>query len=117
MHFCGDKARYVSHVHQVIGSDSLGDLLHCFEVDDSRIRRATRDNYRWLVLDRNTLNLVVVEHFSLPIDVVVSDLKNPSGLIRRCSVTEVAAGREVHAQNAGARLGKREQSGLIGLSS
>ena len=39
MHPAGDESRDVGHVHEEVGSNSVGDLSHPLEINDARIGR------------------------------------------------------------------------------
>ena len=73
MHASGDQSGEVRHVHQVDGSDFVGDLAHAGEVDGAGIGRASADEELGLLAHGDGFHLVIVEGLGFAGDAVADD--------------------------------------------
>ena len=86
----------------------LADRADPLEVDHARVgARADHDHLR-LVLVRQPLELVVVDPLVVLAHAVGDDLVELAGEVQRMAVRQVAAVRQVHAEDRVARLQQRE---------
>ena len=96
------------HVGDDRRADVAADRADALEVDHARIgARADHDHLR-LVLVREPLELVVVDPLVVLADAVGDDGVELAGEVQRMPVRQVAAVREVHAEDGVARLQQRE---------
>ena len=82
----------------------VGNLAHAREVDDARIGAAAADDQLGLLALGNLLQFVVVDGFGFLGHAVGDDLVGLAGEVQLMSVREVAAVREVQAQDGVAGL-------------
>ena len=106
-----DQSRKVRHVDQIERANFVGNLPHAGEVDDPRIRAAAADDQLWAFFLGELFQLVVVNRFGFFRDAVRNDLVGLAGKIQMMPVREVAAMRQVQAEDRVARL----QHGGIGF--
>ena len=112
---CGDQARDVRHVRHHDRADALRRRADAREVDDAGIRaRADHDHLR-LVLVGQPIELVVVDPLVVRLHAVGDDFVQQARKVERVAVRQVAAVREVHAEDGVARLHDREIHGHVGL--
>ena len=114
MHASGDQSGEVRHVHQVDGSDLVGDLPHAGEVDDARIGRAAADDELGLLAHGDGLHLVIVEGLGLAGDAVADDAVGLAAEAELVAVGEVAAVGEVESHDGVARLDDRGIGSHVG---
>ena len=111
----GDEAGDVGHVHDHRRADGGGDRGDPREVDHARIRaRADHDHLR-PVLVREPLELLVVDPLVLSAHAVRDDRVELAGEVQRVAVREVAAVREVHAEDRVAGLEDGQVDRHVGL--
>ena len=111
----GDEAGDVGDVGHDEGARGVGGRPHRREVDGARVGRgADHDDLR-LVLDREALQLLVVDPLVLLAHAVGHDLEVLAGEVQRVAVGEVAAVGEVHPEDRVAGLARRHVDGGVGL--
>ncbi|MNV18417.1 hypothetical protein D3C71_1092400 [compost metagenome] len=109
-----DEAGVVGHVDHEVGAHLFRDLGKALEVDAKRIgRRAGDDQLRPLCMGQ-ARHLVVVD-FLMFIQAVAADLEPLAADVQRHAVRQMAPFGQAHAEDAIARLERREEHGLIGL--
>ena len=113
----GDQAREMRHVDQEDGADRIGDLAEARKIDDARIGAAARDDHLRLVLFGQAGQLVVIDALVVAAHAVGNHLIGLARKVERMAVRQVAAVRQVHAQDRVAGLKHRGIGGLIGLRS
>src|SRR5271157_5599169 len=103
----GYQTSEVRHVHQVERVHFVGNLPHSDEIDESRIgAAAANDELRPLALG-NTFQIVIVDGLGFLGYAVGNDLVGLAGKVQRMAVTEVAAMRQVQAENGVSGLNDR----------
>ena len=85
------------------------------EVDDARIGAGADDDHLRLVLVGEPIELVVVDPLVVLRHAVRHDRVELAGEVQRMAVREMAAVREVHAEDGVARLEQREVDGHVRL--
>ena len=100
----GDQAGDVRHVGEHHRADPIGGGADAREVDDARVGAGADDDHLRLVLVGEPVELVVVDPLVFLPDAVRHDRVEHPGEIERVSVGQVAAVREVHAEDRLARL-------------
>ena len=88
-----DQPGEMRHVHHELGADLVGDLTEAGKVDDARIGRAAGDDKRRLVLDREPLDLVIVDAVIVLLDAVLHGVEPLAGQVRRGAMGKMAAAR------------------------
>jgi len=94
-----DETRDVGHVREVVGVGGVGRLLDLLPLDRSGVRRVTRDDDVGVELLGLLADLVVVEGAALGVDLVLLDLEQLAGEVRRVTVREVTAVGQVQREN------------------
>ena len=91
------------HVAHVQGADPVGDLGEAREIDGARIGGRAGDDQFGTMLERNRLDLVVVDQLGRRIDAVGNHVVEAARKVHRVPVSEVAAvgQRESHQGVAG----------------
>ena len=82
---------------------------------DARVGAGADHDHLRLVLVREALELVVVDPLVVFADAVRDDVVELAGEVQRMAVREVAAVREVHAEDGVAGLEQREVDGHVRL--
>ena len=101
--------------HHEVRADLVGDLAEPREVDLARVGRGARDDQLRPVLARERRQRVVVDALVLAAHAVRDDLVLAAREGQRVPVRQVAAVREVHAEDRVARLQRRQVDGHVRL--
>ena len=115
MHAAGNQAGDVGHVEDVDGADLVGDLAHAGEVPEARIGAAAADDGLGLFALGNGFEFVVVDEFGVAADLVEGGAVELAAEAEPVSVGEVAAVREVEAEDGVAGLQDRGVGRGVGL--
>jgi hypothetical protein len=102
------------HVDEEIRADLVGDRAHARPIDHLRIGTEAADQHLRLVLQREALDLVVVDQ-TLFGDAVLHGVEQLAGEIDLGAVGQVAAVGQAHAEDGVARLQQRQIHRLVGL--
>ena len=105
----------VRHVDHEEGADLVGNRAHAGEVDDARIRAATADNQLGMLALGDLLELVVVDGFGILGDAVGNNPICLAGKVKLMPMREVAAMREVQAEDRVARLEHRAEASMLAV--
>ena len=111
----GDQARDMRHVHHEQRAHRIGDLAEAREIQHARISAGAGQDHLGLVLLGQARELVVIDALVVFAHAVGHDVVSLAGEVELVAVGQVAAVREVHAQDGVAGLQHRGVSGLIGL--
>src|SRR4051794_33627368 len=95
----GDRPRDVRDVRHDARADRARYRAYALEVYHARVGRRAADYHARVMLLRETFKFVVVYLLGLARDAVLDDLVTEAGEVQRVAVREVAAVREVHAEN------------------
>src|SRR6185437_4737335 len=104
MHARGNQAGEMSHVDDKKSADFVGNLAHAGKVEGAGISAAAADDHLRLFALGNLLQLVVVDDFCILADTVAGDAIELAGKIQFVAVGEVAAMRQVEAEDSVAGL-------------
>ena len=96
---------------------ALRDFREPFEINDARVGARARDNHLWRILAREPFDFVIINCFRFFRDAVGNEFVHLAGKIQRVAVSEVAAVREIHAEDRVAGLQRRDVNGNIRLRS
>ncbi len=110
MHAAGDQAGDVRHVEDVNRAHLVGDLAHAREVPQARIGAGAADDDLGLFLRGDGFHLVVVDGFGVAADVIEGGAVELAAEAEPMAVGQVAAVREIEAENGVAGL----QHGRVG---
>ena len=102
------EPRDVRHVRDHRRADALGHFADAGEIDHARVGAGAHHDHLRLVLVGQALELVVVDPLVVLPHAVGHDGVELAGEIQRMAVREVAAVREVHAEDGVAGLEQRE---------
>ena len=111
----GDQPGEVRHVDHQQRADLVGDLAEAREVELARVGGPAGDDQLRLALARDARDLVHVDQARLAVDPVGRDVVEPAGEVDLHAVREVAAVRQLEAQDRVARLQQRVVDGRVGL--
>ena len=112
-----DETREVRHVHQEQRADLVGDRAHARKIEEARIRRRARDDELGVVLLRETLELLVVDVFAVPLHAVRHEVVELGREVHRRAVREVAALIQRHPEHGVAGPEDRGVRGHVRLRS
>ena len=104
MHAAGNQSREVGHVHQIESADFVGDLAHAGEINNARISAAASDDQLGTFLLGHLFQVVVVDGFCFLGDAVRDHFVGLAGKIQMMAVGEMAAVREIQAEDGVSRL-------------
>ena len=110
MHPSRYETGYVGHVHHEESANLVGYLPKPGKIDGPGIRRVAGHNYLGLVLQSQTLHLVVVDVLRLPVHPVGREVVELAGEVYRTAVGEMSSLVQSHTQNRVSRL----QDGEVG---
>ena len=99
----GHQAGDVRHVGHHRRADASGDFADAREIDDARVGAGAHHDHLRLVFVGEARQLVVVDALVVLADAVRDDRVELAREIQRMAVREMAAVREVHAQDRVAR--------------
>ncbi len=100
----GHQAGNMRHIDHDHGADLVGDLAECGEIDDARIGAGADHDHLRPMLQRQALDLVIIDRSGLALDPVGDDIEQLAGKIDRGAVGQVTAMGQVHAEDGIARL-------------
>ena len=109
-----DEAGDMRHVDEEDCANRIGDLAHARPVHDLRIGAEAADQHLRLMLGRQALHLVVINHAG-GIHAVLHGVEKLAADIDLGAVGEMAAMRQRHPEDGVARLQQRKVDGLVGL--
>ncbi len=110
----GDQAGDVGDVGHQQRARAVGDLAEAGEVDHPAVGGGAADDELRPVLERQALDLVVVDPLGRAVDAVGGDLEIAAGVGEPVAVGEMAAAGEVHAEQPVARAQQREVDRHVG---
>ncbi len=105
----------VGHVDEVDRAHLVGNLAHARKVDDARIGAASADDHLGPFFFGKALEFVVVDRLGFLRDAVGNDLVSLAGKIEMMAVRQVAAMRQIQAEDRVARLQNGGIRGHVGL--
>src|SRR5690606_35386539 len=114
IHARGHEAGDVRHVHEQPGADLVGDRAVARPVDLLRVRAEAGNDHLRLVLQRESLDFVVIDQ-ALLVHPVLHRVEQLARGVDLGAVGQVAAVRQRHAQDGVAGLQQGEVDGLVGL--
>ena len=115
MHAAGDQAGDVGHVEDVNRADLVGDLAHAREIPQARIGAAAADDGLGLFALGDGFQLVVVDELGVAADLVKRGPVELAAEAQPVAVGQVAAVREIEAENRVAGLQDRRIGRGVGL--
>ena len=123
----GDKSSDVRHVDEEDGVDSSCDFGNALEIDNPGISAGSSDYHFGFVLVCELFNFVVVDALIFFFHTIGEEFVHAAGKIERMAVGEMAAVREIHAEDdvvllqdghvdgdVGRRAGMRLDVGVLG---
>ncbi len=114
IHAGGDQASHVRHVDEQVSADAVGDFAHFGPVNHAGVSGEAADDHFRLVGLRLFGQIVIVD-LAFVVDAVRHHVIQFAGQVNRGTVGQVAAVRQVHAQNGVARLQQRGVHGEVSL--
>ena len=105
----------VGDVDHEIGADRFGDRLEFRKVERPGIGTGADHDHAWTAFFGQLADCVIVDGFRLPIDPVGKGTEKHPGEIDFAAVGQMAALREVHAENRVSGLEDGEIGGHVGL--
>ncbi len=115
MHSGRDEAGKVRHVDDEERADFVGNLAHAGKVEGAGIGAAAANDHLGLFALGNLFELVVVDDLGILADAVAGDAVQLAGKIQLVAVGEVAAMRQVEAEDGIAGLNNGHVGGGVGL--
>ena len=109
----GDQSGDVRDVGHEERAGTVGDLAKAREVDRPAVGRGAADDQLRTVLERQALDLVVVDALGLAIDAVGDDVEVATRIGEAVTVGEVPAAGEIHPHQGVARAEHREVDGGV----
>ena len=110
-----DQPGDVRHVGDDRGADVAADLADALEIDLSRVGAGADHDHLRLVLVGETFQFFVIDALVVFSNAVRNDRVELAGEVQRMSVRQMAAVRQVHAEDRVARLQQREVHRHVGL--
>ena len=104
----------MGHIHQQVGSNTVGDIPEFRPIHGSAIGRKATNNHSRLVCLGHRLQLVVVNQTGVMVDAVLHRLINLAGKIDRRAVGQVAPVRQAHTHDRVTGLEQRVINRNIG---
>ena len=111
------KACNMCHIYHEICTNLVCNAPEFVKVDNSRIGRCPCNNQLWPVLERQLLNLSVIDGFRIAAHAVAHDIIHLPGKRNRSTVRKVATVRKVHSQNCISWIEGSKQDAHVGLAS
>jgi hypothetical protein len=111
----GDQARIVGHIDHQIGAHAVGDLAEAGKVDVAAVGAGAGQDQLRLLLLRHLGHVVVVDQAVGLAHLVGHGPEPLAGLVGGRAVGQVAAGRQIHAQEGVARRQQGLEDRLVGL--
>ena len=117
MHASRHQSREMRHVHEIQCADFVSDLPHARKIDDPRICAATADDQLGALLLRQLLQIIIVNRLGFSGHAVGNNAVGLAGKIQMMPMSEMAAMRQVQAENGIAWLQNRSVGRHVGLGS
>ncbi|MNO71754.1 hypothetical protein D3C76_626770 [compost metagenome] len=110
----GDQTGHVSHVDEQVSADFVSDGAETREVENLRVGRETGHDHFRLVLNRQTLDFVVVDQ-AVGVDAVLYGVVQLAGGGNAGAMGQVTTVCQAHAQNGVATLQQGQVNSGVGL--
>ena len=111
---CGYQTGYVSHVHEQIGTDLVGNGAEAGEIQHLGVSREASHDHLRLVLQGQPLDLVVIDH-AVIVDAVLHRVIQLAGGRHLGTVGQVATVGQAHAQDGVTGVQQGQVDGRVGL--
>ena len=115
MHATSHKPCKMGHINHQIGTNAVGNIAEGFEIDDTRIGRATGDDELGLVLFGKTRDFIKINLVILRPHAILYGVEPLARLVRSGTMSQVATGSEAHAEDGVTRFDERHHRALISL--
>ena len=112
---CGDESGDVGHVHEEERAVIASGFCDAREIDDAGIGAGAGYDHFGFVLGGEAVDFVVVDLLGVLANAVSDEFVHAAGEIEWVAVCEVAAVREVHAEDGVAGLERGHVNGDVGL--
>ena len=110
----GNQAGIVRHIDKEVCTDFIGDFTEFCPVDLQRVGRCTGHNHFRFMFKSQAFYFGIIENFVF-IQTISNGVVEFAGDVNACTVGQVAAVCQRHAQNGVARFQNRSVHGLVGL--
>src|SRR5690606_4836619 len=111
----GNEASDVGHIHHQVGAHLVSDIAEALPIQHLRVVRETRHDHLGLVLQRQTLDLLVVHQAGFRVKAVLHGIVDFAGEVDLGTVGQVTAVGQAHAQHRIARITQGGVDRSIGL--